>query len=173
MSDGQVTFATLGKAVGFVLQIDGGVRAQSIDGQERPLKVGDPVFYGETVVSNGAGTAVIEFIDGNHIVIGNKSIVEITDEVFTEKENEELTAEAAAEAEALQEAILAGLDPTQIQEAPAAGEETGEQETVTDVDVARDNAFSLPEYGYDTDNNLPENDAPERNIEANADRTAD
>ena len=173
MSDGQVTFATLGKAVGFILQIDGGVRAQSIDGQERPLKVGDPVFYGETVVSNGSGTAVIEFVDGNHIVIGNKSIVEISDEVFTNKENEELTAEAAAEAEELQQAILAGLDPTQIQEAPAAGEETAEQETVTDVDITRDNAFSLPEYGYDTDNDIPSTESNVRNIQANADRTAD
>ncbi|KJZ09957.1 hypothetical protein TW85_20830, partial [Marinomonas sp. S3726] len=173
MSDGQVTFATLGKAVGFVLQIDGGVRAQSIDGQERVLKVGDPVFYGETVVSQGSGSAVIEFIDGNHIVIGNKSIVELTDEVFTEKESEELVAEAAAEAEALREAIIAGLDPTQIQDAPAAGETSAEQGIATDVDVVRDNTFSLPEYGYDTDNAFPEDEDNTREIEANADQTAD
>ena len=173
MSDGQVTSATSGKAVGFVLTIEGGVRAQSIDGQERPLKVGDPIFNGDTIVTNGSGAVIIEFLDGNNIEIGNEKIVEITDEVVTDKENQELVAEAAAEAEALQQAILAGLDPTQIQEAPAVGDTTEAQGAIAIANIDRDNETSQPTFGFTPPKLDTENIRTDRTIAANADKSAD
>ncbi|WCN13748.1 retention module-containing protein [Marinomonas mediterranea] len=155
MSDNQVSFATLGNAVGFVTQVSGTVKVQSIDGQERIIKAGDPIFYGETVVAVGNGSATIEFVDGTQIVVANQSVVEITDEIFSfDNTDAELVADSTSEADALQEAILAGQDPTLIQEAPAAGEETGatDEEQRVDVSVDRNDDTSLPTFGYDTDN---------------------
>ncbi|WP_166637663.1 retention module-containing protein, partial [Marinomonas balearica] len=156
MSDNQVSFATLGNAVGFVTQVSGTVKVQSIDGQERIINPGDPIFYGETVVAVGGGSATIEFVDGTQIIVANQSVVEITDEIFSfDNVDQELVADSSSEADALQEAILAGQDPTLIQDAPAAGEETttGEEEQRFDVSVSRSNDDnSLPTFGYDTDN---------------------
>ncbi|MFT2111157.1 retention module-containing protein, partial [Marinomonas sp. 2405UD68-3] len=152
MSDNQVSFATLGNAVGVVIQVSSAVSVQSIDGQERSINVGDPIFYGETVVSTLTGSAIIEFIDGTQIVIENNSVVEITDEIYFIGESEELIADSSSEVDALQEAILAGIDPTLIQEAPAAGEEADAEEGGLGgaETVQRTGEEALPEYGYDT-----------------------
>ncbi|TPE50538.1 retention module-containing protein, partial [Maribrevibacterium harenarium] len=156
MSDNQVSFATLGNAVGFVVQLEGVVRVQAIDGSERTIKQGDPIFYGETVVAVGNGSATIEFVDGAQIIVANEAVVEITDEIFSFGSDQELVADATTDAEALQQAILAGVDPTLIQDAPAAGEQTnadtqGESDRV-DVTISRSNLTALPDYGYDTAN---------------------
>ncbi|MFT2109865.1 retention module-containing protein, partial [Marinomonas sp. 2405UD68-3] len=152
MSDNQVSVATLGNAVGVVIQVSSAVSVQSIDGQERSINVGDPIFYGETVVSTLTGSAIIEFIDGTQIVIENNSVVEITDEIYFIGESEELIADSSSDVDALQEAILAGIDPTLIQEAPAAGEEADAEEGGLGgaETVQRTGEEALPEYGYDT-----------------------
>ncbi|RDL43127.1 hypothetical protein DN730_15580 [Marinomonas piezotolerans] len=153
MSDNQVSFATLGNAVGFVVQITGTVRVQSIDGQERVIKAGDPIFYGETVIAVGNGSATIEFTDGNQVVVANEAVVEITEEVFSFGDGQELVADSSAEFDELQQAILDGQDPTQIQDAPAAGDSTiNDGDDTVDVNIDRSNKQALPEYGYDTDN---------------------
>ncbi|MFD1382581.1 retention module-containing protein, partial [Rhodanobacter aciditrophus] len=154
MSDNQVSFATLGNAVGFVVQISGSVRVQSIDGQERIVNVGDPIFYGETVIAIGNGSATIEFVDGNQIVVANEAVVEITDEVFSFGDAQELVADSSVDFDELQQAILEGQDPTLIQDAPAAGNDgtdDGDSDRV-DVSINRSGQEALPSYGYDTDN---------------------
>ncbi|MEP7729368.1 retention module-containing protein, partial [Marinomonas primoryensis] len=162
MSDNQVPFATLGNAIGFVTKISGSVTVQSIDGQERVVKLGDPIFFGETVLTGGSGSVTIAFVDGTDVVIGGDSIVEMTDEIYNTGDNEDLVADSSSEIDALQNAILAGDDPTLIQDAPAAGNTLADQQRV-DVSIERndnsaqagfgvDTQSSLPTYGYDTDN---------------------
>ena len=128
MSDNQ-SIASLGEPVGFVTQLEGTVRAVSLDGQERSLKIGDPVFQGETVVAVADGSATINFVDGTEIYVADASAVEINSEVYglaqTPQENEfveDFLADGGTDIAALQQAILEGQDPTQVQEAPAAGE---------------------------------------------------
>ena len=163
MSDSQVSFATLGNAIGFITKLSGSVTVQSIDGQERVVKIGDPIFFGETVLSGADGSATIAFIDGTEIVIGSDAVVEITDEVYNSGDNADLVADSSADVDALQEAILAGDDPTLVQDAPAAGEAQGFEQQRVDVDIDRndnsamptfgnDTSSVLPRYGYDTDN---------------------
>ncbi|MBR7889243.1 retention module-containing protein, partial [Marinomonas sp. A79] len=168
MSDSQVPFATLGSTIGFISKATGLVIVQSIDGQERVVKIGDPVFFGETVVTGTGVSVTIAFIDGSDVVIGDDSIVELTDEIYNTGDEEELVADSTSEVDALQAAILAGVDPTLVQEAPAAGDATDEQQRF-DVDVERnddtslptfgvDTLSALPTYGYDTDNGDAEED---------------
>ncbi|TYL47597.1 Ig-like domain-containing protein [Marinomonas sp. IMCC 4694] len=170
MSDSQQPFATLGNPIGFVTVMKGSILVRSLDGQERVIKLGDPVFFGEMVITAGGASVTIEFTNGTQVVIGNDSIVEMTDEIYNTGNADDLVADSAAEAAALQDAILAGVDPTLIQDAPAAGEVQEEQDRF-DVDIDRndnsaqagfgnDTLSSLPTYGYDTENGSGLNSAP-------------
>uniref|UniRef100_A6VWE9 Hemolysin-type calcium-binding region n=1 Tax=Marinomonas sp. (strain MWYL1) TaxID=400668 RepID=A6VWE9_MARMS len=154
MSDSQAPFATLGNAIGFITKLTGSVTIQSIDGQERVVKIGDAVFFGETVVTGSNSSVTIAFVDGTEVVIGGDSIVEITDEIYNTGDNEDLVADSSTDVDALQDAILAGDDPTLVQEAPAAGEAIGEQQRV-DVDIDRNDNTALPTFGNDSSSALP------------------
>ncbi|WP_417561183.1 retention module-containing protein, partial [Marinomonas sp.] len=154
MSDSQAPFATLGNAIGFITKLTGSVTIQSIDGQERVVKIGDAVFFGETVVTGRNSSVTIAFVDGTEVVIGGDSIVEITDEIYNTGDNEDLVADSSTDVDALQDAILAGDDPTLVQEAPAAGEAIGEQQRV-DVDIDRNDNTALPTFGNDSSSALP------------------
>ncbi|WP_115897654.1 beta strand repeat-containing protein, partial [Marinomonas pollencensis] len=154
MSDSQTSFATLGSPIGTITQITGSVVVKSIDGNERVVQVGDPIFYGETVITGAEGSATIKFVDGSEVVIGGDSVVVINDEVYTPDDVDGLAQDSSTDAEALQQAIADGADPTLIQDAPAAGEETiGEQQRV-DVDVERNQEGALPNFGFETDQDL-------------------
>ncbi|QUX95441.1 hypothetical protein C0J08_08390, partial [Marinomonas sp. CT5] len=154
MSDSQVSFATQGSAIGFISKITGSVTIQSIDGQERVVKVGDPVFFGETVLTGASASVVISFVDGTEVEIGRESVVEITNEVYNTGDNEELVADSSTDPNALQQAILSGQDPTQIQDAPAAGDAQAEQDRF-DVDIDRNDNSAQPTFGADSFNALP------------------
>ncbi|RUM48624.1 MAG: hypothetical protein DSY85_17320 [Marinomonas sp.] len=160
MSDNQQTFVTQGKPVGFVTQIggpeDGFVRATSIDGQDRVLRIGDPIYPGEELVSIAGGTITITFRDGTDLLFADSVPTSIDDEVFgladaDESEEEAFVSDGTSELDALQQAILAGQDPTLNQEAPAAGE-TAEEGGGTDTtaDIQRSGQQATPTYGYDT-----------------------
>ncbi|WP_421853586.1 retention module-containing protein [Marinomonas sp.] len=154
MSDSQVPFATLGNAIGFITKLSGSVTIQSIDGQERVVKIGDPIFFGETVLTGPNGSVVISFVDGTEVEIGRESVVEMTDEIYNTGDNADLVADSSTDTEALQNAILAGDDPTLVQDAPAAGEAQLEQQRV-DVDIDRNDNSAQPTFGADSFNALP------------------
>ncbi|MEC8482708.1 MAG: retention module-containing protein, partial [Pseudomonadota bacterium] len=161
MSDNQQTFLTNGDPVGFVTQVgglDGGfVRATSIDGQTRVLRVGDPIFPGEKLVSVAGGKVIITFEDQTDLEFSNSEETLVDGEMFglaDADEDDELSfiADSTSEFDALQQAILAGQDPTLNQEAPAAGETTeeGDGGTDTTADIERSGQEATPTYGYDT-----------------------
>jgi Ca2+-binding RTX toxin-like protein len=153
MSNSQVPFATLGAPIGYVSKLSSSVVVQSIDGQDRLIKIGDPIFFGETVVTGNNGSVTITFLDKTEIVIGPYSIVEISDEI---DDLEKLNQSSIASIEPLQEAILSGADPTTIQQAPAAGDDSIEGSHRVGVSISRNNSneAALPDFGYDTDNSF-------------------
>ncbi|MEL0613627.1 retention module-containing protein, partial [Marinomonas arenicola] len=158
MSDSQTSFATLGSPIGTITQITGSVVVKSIDGNERVVQVGDPIFFGETVETGTGGSATIKFIDGSEVVIGGDSNVLLNDEVYSPDDVDGLAQDSSSDTEALQQAIADGADPTLIQDAPAAGEETvTDQQQRVDVTVERNEEGSLPNFGFDTglDSSLP------------------
>ncbi|BFM47949.1 Ig-like domain-containing protein [Marinomonas sp. THO17] len=163
MSDNQLSFATLGQPVGLVTQLTGVAVVESIDGQERVVRLGDPIFFGEVVKTSNNSNITITFIDESEIVIGDESIVEINDEVYNSGDDDDLVADSSTDADAIQAAIEAGEDPTLIQDAPAAGESNIDEQNRVDVSIERnddsalpgfgnDGISSLPTYGYDTTN---------------------
>ena len=152
MSDNQTSFATLGSPIGAITQTTGSVVVKSIDGNERVVQVGDPIFYGETIETGTGGSATIKFIDGSEVVIGGDSVVVINDEVYSPDDVDGLAQDSSTDTEALQQAIADGADPTLIQDAPAAGEETvTDQQQRVDVTVERNEEGSLPDFGFSTD----------------------
>ncbi|MBJ7538789.1 retention module-containing protein [Marinomonas transparens] len=160
MSDSQLSFATLGSPIGYVSKLSGTATVQSIDGQDRLVNIGDPIFFAETVVTSRSGSITIVFIDHTEIVIGPDAIVEMTEEVFNIVDLDTLSQDSRADIDALQQAIAEGVDPTTIQEAPAAGEEViGDEQHRVDVTVSRNSDASLPDYGFDSSDdylsNLP------------------
>ncbi|MBJ7556840.1 retention module-containing protein, partial [Marinomonas spartinae] len=155
MSDNQTSFATLGSPIGFFSQVSGTVIVRSLDGKERVVHVGDPIYYGETVVTGAGDSATISFVDGTQVVIGGQSVVEMNDEVYTPGDASTLAQDSSTDANSLQQAILAGKDPTLIQDAPAAGNEVIVSEQSADiVTVERVNDTATPTYGYNTNYNF-------------------
>ncbi|ETX09840.1 hypothetical protein MUS1_05805 [Marinomonas ushuaiensis DSM 15871] len=154
MNNNQQQFATLGSTIGSVTKLSGSVVVQSIISQERLIKIGDPVFFSETVVAQDSGSVLI---DKAEIAIGPYSIVELSDvndgpgDIGESIGMNELLQSSIVSANELQQAILNGADPTLIQEAPAADESIIDDQQRVDVTVFRNNKTALPSYGFDTD----------------------
>ncbi|SBS27740.1 hypothetical protein MAQ5080_00912 [Marinomonas aquimarina] len=157
MSDNQ-TIQSLGEPVGFVSQLQGAVRAHSVDGQERILQIGQPIYQGDIIFAAVDASATLAFTDGTDVYLAEASAVEINDEVYRLSQeaveaipSTEFLADGIVDLTALQQAILAGQDPTQVQDAPAAGEgplAAGLGGVL--VDINRSGLSASPTYGYDT-----------------------
>ncbi|MEO5703220.1 MAG: retention module-containing protein, partial [Gammaproteobacteria bacterium] len=106
--------------IGMVTSASGTVTATSINGIERTLQVGDPIYANETINTGPLSTVAIEFINGTRLDLGRDSQAVLDEEVFHAAG--EGVADAASTVEAIQQAILAGKDPTDLFEKPAAGE---------------------------------------------------
>tara|TARA_R110001583_G_scaffold195413_1_gene372951 strand:- start:137 stop:2608 length:2472 start_codon:yes stop_codon:yes gene_type:complete len=156
MSVSQVPFTTLGVPIGYVSKVSNSVVVQSIDGQDRLVKIGAAIFFGETVATGSSGSITITFLDKTEIVIGPYSIVEISDEINGLDDLEKESQSSITSITLLQEAILSGDDPTIIQQAPAAGDETIDEAHRVNASILRNNSSeaALPSFGYDTDNSF-------------------
>ncbi|MEO9655271.1 VCBS domain-containing protein, partial [Marinomonas sp.] len=167
MSDNQtpITDANV-KPIGYLEINNGSVEVQSASGEVRTVLNGGVIFFGDKFVANNTTGGKIVFFDGvtEDVLFGTSDLIDINGEVYNQGDLDALAAESAAEAEALQDAILQdGADPTQIQEAPAAGEESGEydDENAVNVTIARNqgegsigggfDTLFQPDFGYDTD----------------------
>ncbi|HEB97566.1 MAG TPA: retention module-containing protein, partial [Sedimenticola thiotaurini] len=137
------------QAVGIVRAVVGTVKAVSRDGVERVLQVGDRVFADEMIETADPGAVSILFNNGGHLDLGRDSDVLLDSDVYGPANMD--TAEVAASIEAVQQAILAGGDPTVDQEAPAAGGGTEDSSSVTAAPVVERTGEQLtPESGFET-----------------------
>ncbi|MGR0277410.1 retention module-containing protein, partial [Marinomonas dokdonensis] len=165
MSDNQTPATEVNvKPIGYLAINDGSVEVQSANGEVRTVEDGGVIFFGDVIVANNTSGGKIVFFDGvtEDVEFGPGDVVDINGEVYNQEDLDALAQESAAEAQALQDAILAGEDPSQTQEAPAAGEESGEYDNADSVDVSITRNQSeasigtgfdtsdLPIFGYDT-----------------------
>src|SRR3990167_8486087 len=119
--------ATASKALGTVTSVVGEVKATASDGTVRILQVGVKVFSDEVITTSpqgsvniameGAGARTLECGNDvnlalNEIMLGGDAIVALPTPA---------PAAPGADVAALQAAIAAGADPTQVAEATAAG----------------------------------------------------
>ena len=121
---------------GTVKAVTGTVKAVTLDSitvTERTLQVGDQVQLGEQIITADGSSVVIEFSNGAVLDLGRNMETVLTAEMLTPEGapataeapvSEEAAEAAEAEIEALQQAILEGKDPLEL-EATAAGPAAG------------------------------------------------
>ncbi|MEX1200372.1 MAG: retention module-containing protein [Methylophaga sp.] len=110
--------------IGIIKAIIGSATATSVDGSIRTLQAGDAVFQNDLITTGAASAVEIEFSDGSVMDLGRNSQAMLDLEVFDPTapvtETSELT-DVPDDVAALQEALLAGADVSQLGEATAAG----------------------------------------------------
>ncbi|MET1077970.1 MAG: retention module-containing protein, partial [Pseudomonas sp.] len=126
--------------MGVVSQLVGEVFAVAADGSRRPLAAGDKVFAGEQLVTGANGAVALALSAGGELTLGRDSQMLLDPQALASAQPAESPAAATAAAdapaaapstqdlsdvEALQAAIAAGVDPTQVGEATAAGPGAG------------------------------------------------
>ncbi|WP_275099494.1 retention module-containing protein, partial [Sedimenticola hydrogenitrophicus] len=160
MADSTTT-ANQASAIGYVKLISGQVTAIDSAGVERLLQLGDMVFADDVVITSSRASVVIELRDGTNLSMGGQSETLLNDEVYDPAVAQDI-ADRTSDIDAIQQAILAGADPTQVLDAPAAGagEGVGDGNQGT-VSVERTGAETTPESGFETsglnqDSGLPQ-----------------
>ncbi|TVO68604.1 retention module-containing protein, partial [Sedimenticola selenatireducens] len=138
-------------AIGYVKLMSGLVKAVDINGVERNLQIGDTVFADETIVTGPQAAIVIELRDGSNLSMGGESQALLDDEVYDPSVAENVE-DNASTIDAIQQAILAGADPTNILDATAAGAgDSGAGDgNQGQVAVERTGAETTPESGFET-----------------------
>src|SRR5688572_3436657 len=102
-----------GRVIGTVTGVTGDVKATAPDGSVRVLGIGDKVFANETVVSSAAGPVNIALSGGGTLECAPGAELFLNPALLAVGRPTGLTA--------LQEAILAGADPSQVADPTAAG----------------------------------------------------
>jgi hypothetical protein len=112
---------------GEVSQVQGKVVAIDSTGNERILKAGDTVYAGETIRTNEGGYVAIALVDGGRFDLGRSGEAVLDSDVVDVETDQGAPAadEGALSVEAIQAAIAAGVDPTQLLPATAAGPAAG------------------------------------------------
>lgn len=112
-------------AIGIVRALSGTTTATDSRGNTRVLRVGDAVELNETIQASNGSTVLIQFDNGGFATVGSNDKL-VLDQSVLDPTGNTRTAEAAGQSvEDIQAMIAAGMDPTQIAEATAAGADAG------------------------------------------------
>ncbi|KGM08173.1 hypothetical protein LP43_0596 [Methylophaga thiooxydans] len=154
--------------IGVVKALIGNVTATATDGSTRTLQVGDNVYANELITTNIAAAIEIELNDGSVMDLGRSSQVMLDNAVFDPSATTTVASETddvPDDIAAIQAALLAGDDPTEVGDATAAGAGvvTG-NEGHAPVFVDYLNPTVRPEAGFDTIGVFNEYDLPEEDI---------
>ncbi|MDO8826109.1 retention module-containing protein [Methylophaga sp.] len=135
-------------SIGFISFITGTASVQNTDGSHRSLQHGVPVYPDDVIQSDAESSLSILFLDGSVLDIGRNTTITLNTDVFNPNT---ALAEPEVDISALQQAILAGVDPTLAADPAAAGagveESEGSHEAVY-VDYLAPSV--IPESGFDT-----------------------
>ncbi|MBV1788496.1 retention module-containing protein [Marinobacterium sp. D7] len=159
-SAGAETAEMTGEVIGTVSSVSGQVVAVAADGSERVLLAGDVVYADEVIRTGPDAQIEIAMNVGGPVVLEGGQSWLATSDTYTPADQFD-TSEAVADSgsfddvDAIQAAILAGQDPTQIGEAtaagaPAAGATGGDDGGADFVTVNRTGNEVDPTAGYDT-----------------------
>ncbi|MGD8524662.1 MAG: retention module-containing protein [Thioalkalispiraceae bacterium] len=151
MADGSKTHKLI--PVGIVLSLIGVVTVVGVDGVKRILGIGDKVNQGDNLSSGDNANAVIGFADGSSIQLGPNGEAVLDSDVFDFSAFGE-DADISELLQDMQAAILAGLDPSEILDAAAAGELAGSEGNTTHVQVSHDTQTPDAAARYESESNL-------------------
>ncbi|MFK0573849.1 retention module-containing protein, partial [Endozoicomonas sp.] len=108
------------KSAGKIHYAVGQVEAISPDGSRRLLKIGDTIFKNEMIVTGADGVIHIDLVNGQLLELSGGIETDLLS-FFADSQSEDVLLETEAEFSEVQQAILAGADPTELLSAPAAG----------------------------------------------------
>ncbi|EKE67775.1 retention module-containing protein, partial [Gallaecimonas xiamenensis] len=141
------------KVSGILTQVEGAIWVETEEGARLRLMAGDRVEAGQQLHLADGAQMTLQQDDGAELAYASSPDLGATVAAQTA---EMPTASDASEQALLQQAILQGLDPTQIFEAsaagaaPAAGAGVGDEGDAGYVAVSRTGGETLAEAGYDT-----------------------
>jgi Ca2+-binding RTX toxin-like protein len=140
---------------GIISALIGTATATAVDGTVRNLQVGDKVYPNEIITTGIAGAIEIEFPDGGVMDLGRNSQAVLDSEAFefdiAEADTPPAT-DVVDDIDAIQQALLAGEDPTEVADPTAAGpgaqptSEGGSEAVVVDYLAPR----ITPDSGFET-----------------------
>src|SRR5690554_2311663 len=141
-------------AVGTVSMVSGQVVALAADGSERVLMAGDIILADEVIRTGPDARIEIAMQTGEPVTLQGGQSWLVSLDTYTPVDQFDVDS-ATADITALQQAILAGQDPTEILDptaagAPAAGAPAAGNEGADFVQLQRTGAETTPEAGYDT-----------------------
>ena len=118
----------MARLIGTVQKVVGDVFAVAGDGTRRLVIEGDRLYAGEQLQTGPAGAVAVHLTDGGELTLGRDSSMPLTPQILANHATHIDTPDAAAPSQAqltdvqqLQQAIAAGADPSQVTDAPAAG----------------------------------------------------
>ncbi|GAB3479749.1 retention module-containing protein [Marinomonas epiphytica] len=155
MSDSLISeVASYNKPIGYLKLVEGVVEIHSADGSQNLVNENTMVFVNDVLHAGDHARGQVVFFNNiaETIYFNPKDVINL-EEVLSEwidLQNGEF--DPNQDVLALQQAILSGEDPTQIQEAPAAGEESAAyNEQSVSVNVDRNSSHALAGFGFDTE----------------------
>lgn len=101
--------------IGFVSSTNGVVKATGTGCADRVINAGDPLFANDQLETGSAGSVTAELLNGLKLVLGANDIAVLDSDVIDADGLADI-ADATTSVEAIQEAILAGEDPTKLLE---------------------------------------------------------
>ncbi len=165
-------------AIGEISSVEGKATVIHADGSSERLVQGASIFADDTVTTAGNGSVRIAFMDGKNLDLGagtttvlDASLYDPSGEGFVQQDAGLFSGEyvtsgdsgknpdfdepdnassGLGDAAAFREAVLAGKDPTEIAEAPAAGEGTEDNDGSSIVVLEATRERVTPDSGHDT-----------------------
>lgn len=139
-----------GKQAGIVDSLHGHVRVIHADGSTDVLQIDSPVFEHDVIVTGDNAGAGILLLDGSTLNLGPDFSAYLDDSLLPPEES--LQKSPGIEApEVLEETILAGEDPAEVTEPPAAGDQAGQEDSgISFVRLDPSNLAVTPESGFET-----------------------
>lgn len=143
--------AATGKVIGTVTAVVGEAKATAADGTVRILQVGDKVYSDEAIATSEAGSINIALEGGKTLACDGGAELALHESLLNVA-----NAPASSEVDAIQRAIAAGQDPSQVAAATAAG---GAPAAGGDVDggmhepviLEQSNSASVVTSGFETE----------------------
>ena len=118
----------MARLIGTVKQVVGDVFAVASNGTRRLVIEGDKVYAGEQLQTGPTGAVAVHLAQGGELTLGRDSSMPLTPEILANHATHVDTPNAVppsqqqlADVQQVQKAIAAGADPSQVTDAPAAG----------------------------------------------------
>ncbi len=118
----------MARLIGTVRAVVGDVFAVASNGTKRLVVEGDKVYAGELLETGASGAVAVHLAKGGELTLGRDSSMPLTPEILANHATHVDTPDAAAsgqpqlaDVQQLQQLIAAGADPSQVADAPAAG----------------------------------------------------